>query len=85
MKFKEFLDRVNYLAEKFPESLEFEVITSSDSEGNSYYPVFYHASFGRFVPINRSREGDFFPLEKESEDGPHCVSSFESCNSVCVN
>lgn len=39
MKFKEYLEELNKLAEENPESLNMDVIYASDDEGNSYHTV----------------------------------------------
>ena len=39
MYFKEYLEKLNKIAEEHPESLEYTVIHSRDPEGNGYYEV----------------------------------------------
>lgn len=70
MKLKEYLDVLNALAKSNPKSLEMEVITSSDDEGNSFTPVYYHPQMGIY----------------NAEDREWDVSrSHTKSNSVCLN
>ena len=48
MKFKEFVKNCNQLLKDIPESSEFDVIYSTDEEGNSFYGVYYTPTIGVF-------------------------------------
>ena len=39
MKFKQFLEELNNLAKENPKTLDYNVIYSSDDEGNSYHNI----------------------------------------------
>lgn len=39
MKFKEYLEKLNNIAERTPESLDYEVVYALDDEGNEYNTV----------------------------------------------
>lgn len=49
MKLKEFIDTLNEMVEANPKLLEFDVVYSSDSEGNYYDHVFYTPTVGNFT------------------------------------
>ena len=48
MKLKEFIENLNDFVKEYPESLDLEVITSKDDEGNGYNAVHYKPSKGVF-------------------------------------
>lgn len=48
MKLKEYIEKLEELAKKNPEALEFDVITSIDAEGNGYNLVHYSPSLGEY-------------------------------------
>lgn len=47
MKLKQYLEQLNKLAKENPESLEMEVFTSRDDEGNGYNAVYYSPAVHR--------------------------------------
>ena len=75
MKFKEYLENLNKFAKEKPQSLDFDVVTSSDDEGNSFNAVHYPPSLGV------SDDGDFIDLENLKDYG----YSESDVNSICVN
>lgn len=48
MKLKDYIVELNKLIENNPKSLEMNVITSSDDEGNNFVDVFYSPSIDTF-------------------------------------
>lgn len=46
MKFSEYVQNLNQFLQENPDSAEFEVVTSSDDEGNSYSRVHFEPSIG---------------------------------------
>ncbi len=48
MRFKEYLDSLNKLANEKPETLDYMVISSVDDEGNGYNPVIFSPSLGEY-------------------------------------
>jgi len=48
VKLKEYLQNLNTLAEKRPETLDFDVITSRDDEGNGFSLVYWQPSVGNY-------------------------------------
>lgn len=48
MKLDEFLRGIYNFIEEHPDALNKEVVVSSDAEGNSYNPVYYTPSLGRW-------------------------------------
>lgn len=48
MKFSQYLENLNKLAKERPETLEFEVVTATDDEGNGYNLVNFDPSVGNF-------------------------------------
>lgn len=70
MKFSEYIKNIQEFAEKHPESLDMEVIYSSDDEGNSYNAVYYTPTLMMVEdrePICSEEDEDFIP------------------NAVCIN
>ena len=61
MKFKEFLEKANKLAEENPKSLDMEVVYSKDDEGNGYGNVHYDITMGNF-------DGDSFGLDYDDSN-----------------
>ena len=75
MKFKEYLDNLNKYAKENPDSLNYDVITSVDDEGNGYNLVHYTPSKGIF------KDREFIP-----EDGLEDYNRDKvDLNSICVN
>ena len=75
MKFKEYLDNLNKYAKENPDSLNYDVITSVDDEGNGYNLVHYAPSKGIF------EDRKFIP-----EDGLEDYNRDKvDLNSICVN
>ena len=75
MKFKEYLDNLNKYAKENPDSLNYDVITSVDDEGNGYNLVHYAPS-----------KGIFEDREFISEDGLEDYNRDKvDLNSICVN
>ena len=75
MKFKEYLDNLNKYAKENPDSLNYDVITSVDDEGNGYNLVHYSPS-----------KGIFEDREFISEDGLEDYNRDKvDLNSICVN
>ena len=77
MTFKTFIKNINAFAKEHPETLEMEVITSKDDEGNGYNFIHYTPSKGFYDKKDREY---------------HQVDSYEdwgiddsSTNAVCVN
>ena len=75
MKFREYLQNLNALAKSKPETLEFEVVTSRDDEGNGFNQVYYGPGVGNF------EDGDFVGEDDLGEP------EYEGAvvNAVCVN
>jgi hypothetical protein len=61
MKLSEYLEHLNKVVKNNPKSLEFEVISSIDDEGNGYSPVFFHPTLG-------SWDGDDFETDIQPEE-----------------
>jgi hypothetical protein len=73
MKFKEFAKNINKILKDFPESAEFDVVTSIDDEGNGFNAVYYDPGIGHYDSDQR----DFIP-EKQLEER-------KKINAVCLN
>lgn len=58
MTLKEFLKNLNKMAKDFPETLDMEVITSRDDEGNGYNKVHYTPCVGRYDEGSDMLSGD---------------------------
>jgi hypothetical protein len=53
MKLKEYLEKLNKIAKDQPQTLDFEVISAIDDEGNGYNPIYFDPTLGEF------EDGDF--------------------------
>lgn len=58
MKFKDYLKQINAFAKKYPQVLDFEVVTADDEEGNGYTQVYYGPSMGEFTKNERQFTND---------------------------
>lgn len=75
MKLKEYLKSLNDFVENNPDCLEYEVISSSDDEGNSFNIVHYSPSLGVF------EDREFISIEELDEYN----RDKSEVNSVCIN
>ena len=75
MKFKEFLDNLNKYAKENPDSLELDVVTSKDDEGNGYNMVYYTPSKGIFEDREFISKDQLEDYERDEAD----------INALCVN
>lgn len=67
MKFEKYLKHLNNIAKDHPEALDFDVITASDDEGNSFNQVHYTPSLGYLG------DGSFFPTDTPDGAKPNIV------------
>ncbi len=74
MKLKEYIEKINKLAEMRPETLEYDVITAKDDEGNGFNIVHNTLTIGHF---DGERDGDFIYDEGDGYEEPD--------NAVCLN
>jgi hypothetical protein len=72
---KEFIENLNEFVKENPETLEMQVITSKDDEGNGYNLVYYKPSKG----IYEDRE--FIPSEAYEDYNRNDTET----NAICVN
>ena len=70
MKLSEYITHLQVLVKQNPEARNFDVVYSSDSEGNSYEEVYYHPTIGRF-------ESGEFEIVSRAE--------IDCADSVCIN
>lgn len=76
MKLKEFLEKLNKLAEENPKALDCDVVCSIDDEGNGYNKIHFDPAIGVM-----DDEGEFLSesfYEEEYDESP-------DVNAVCVN
>lgn len=78
MKFREYLEKLNKLADTNPETLDFTVVAASDAEGNSYSEVYYSPTIGYFDP---EFNDDTFYHEEDKDD----YEIEEPNNAICIN
>jgi hypothetical protein len=74
MKLREFLANLNEFVAKNPESLELDVITSKDDEGNGFNAVVYTPALGNY------EDHDFRTKSDIEEEG-----DIAQINAVCIN
>lgn len=77
MKLREFIENLNELVKQYPESLDMEVVTSKDDEGNGYNGVCFSPSVGYYDEDER----DFTSLEMFEDYG----IGDDELNAICVN
>ena len=75
MTLKEFIENLNKFVKENPETLEMQVVTSKDDEGNGFNLVHYEPSKGIF------EDRDFISFE-QYEDFERTENE---TNAVCVN
>jgi len=69
MKLKKYLEFLNNMVKDNPKALDYDVVYSSDDEGNAFSGVFYRPSVG------------YYDKDTLSFDGKSCRGN----NSVCIN
>ena len=74
MLLKEFYNGLTELIEKNPKALEYEVILSTDDEGNVYNRIYYSPSIGIFY----EEDSDFIPEDSIEEE------DISKINSICI-
>jgi hypothetical protein len=72
MTLKDYIKNLNEFANKNPETLDMQVITSKDDEGNGFNLVYYSPTKGNFD------DGDFITTDQYE------TNEYET-NAVCVN
>jgi hypothetical protein len=77
MTLKEYSKSLNDFIKENPDSLDLEVITSLDDEGNSFSPVLFYPSKGMYNKNNKTffAESDYKRLEMEDA----------KTNAICMN
>jgi hypothetical protein len=75
MKLSEFIDNLNNFVKENPETLDFDVISSIDDEGNGFNLVVFEPTKGMY------RDYDFIDYTMFNESG--LDDSY--LNSVCIN
>lgn len=79
MKLRDYIDGLNELVKEMPEALDFDVVSASDDEGNSYHIVNFGPSIGHFD----TEERDFLSAEgwEPWDDNDEMPEN----NAVCIN
>ena len=80
MTLREYIKNLTTFAEENPESLDFQVVSSSDGEGNSYEGIYYTPSLGYYE--DREFHGEDYYEEYEAE---YEAEDIPKMNSVCIN
>lgn len=75
MKLREYLEELNTMVQERPEILDYELVYSSDDEGNYYHKIFYTPGIGYFSE-------DYVYYE---EGGEEFVEFEFTPNVVCMN
>lgn len=77
MKLKKYIKKLNKVVEENPNALEYEVVYSSDSEGNSFNSVGWGPTIGFY-----SGDEDFVPEDNFEEwDYEEDIKP----NAICIN
>lgn len=75
MTLKEYIKGLEKFAEENPDTLEMQVITSKDDEGNGFNPVYYSPGKGIFEDREFISSKQYEDMEREESE----------TNAVCVN
>ena len=75
MTLREYIDGLKKFAEENPDTLEMQVVTSKDDEGNGYNPVYYSPSKGIFEDRDFTSAEQYKNSERDENE----------TNAVCVN
>ena len=75
MTLKEFIENLNKFVKENPETLEMQVVTSKDDEGNGFNLVHYEPSKGIFKDREFISSEQYEDYEREESE----------TNAVCVN
>lgn len=75
MTLREFIQGLNDFVEENPETLDLEVITSDDPEGNGYSSIYYEPSKGIYENTDYISSDQYEDYEREDTE----------TNAVCVN
>lgn len=75
MTLENYIEGLKKFVEENPETLQMQVITSKDNEGNGFNPVYYEPSKGFY-------EDDEFTAYDQFEE---CEIDDNDVNAVCVN
>lgn len=75
MKLKDYIKNLQDFTNKNPESLELDVVTSADDEGNRFNLVYFGPAIGYFDGENFIDVSQYEEMEYDSE----------RTNSVCIN
>ena len=75
MKLKDYIKNLQEFADKNPESLELDVVTSADDEGNRFNPVYFGPAIGHFDGENFIDVSQYGEMEYDDK----------MTNSVCIN
>jgi hypothetical protein len=78
MKLKDYIKALNNLKKKHPECLEFDIIQSSDDEGNSYQKANYGPNLAQVHDLKD------YHLEIVGFLGDENIAK-EDCNAVIIN
>jgi hypothetical protein len=76
MKFREYLAQLNEIATKNPETLDLDVVTADDDEGNSYSRVSYSPTIGHLNDEEEFIGADSFEEWDLNND---------DTNAICIN
>ena len=74
MTLKDFIENLKKFVEENPETLEMQVITSQDDEGNSFSQVFFSLDKGIF------EDGNFISFDYYEDEGREDSDT----NAVCI-
>jgi hypothetical protein len=75
MTLKEFMENLNEFIKENPETLDMEVITSKDDEGNGFNRVYFTPSKGIY------EDNDFIPVNSYED----YERNEDETNAICIN
>lgn len=68
MKLRDYIEQLNLIAEENPDVLEYDVIYSSDDEGNDYQKIHYGPSIGYY------EDREFRQYDEDYEPNAVCIN-----------
>ena len=78
MKLKDWLKDLNSMIAVNPEILEYELIYSSDDEGNSFHKVISEPTLVQLEDVDK------YYIELVGFDGDETINT-KDCNAICIN
>ena len=76
MTLREYLQHLSKLVKENPEAWEYEVVYSTDDEGNAFHSVEYNPSIGNFSEAEQDfiERSDSYFVDEEMKENAVCIN-----------